>query len=65
MAPARALLQQLESDPFAKKFAKLNRALCGLVEDYSLVSFIPLAVQVGQDIADLVCVCVSQRVEWA
>ena len=29
----------------AKKYKELNRALCGIVEDYSLVSYIPLNVQ--------------------
>ncbi|XP_041463558.1 GPN-loop GTPase 2-like [Lytechinus variegatus] len=39
------LLSHLEEDPFLKKFKKLNEALIGLVEDYSLVSFIPLNIQ--------------------
>lgn len=33
------LLQLLDDGPFTKKFRKLNAALVGLVQDYSLVSF--------------------------
>ena len=32
--------------PIGKKFVKLNAALVDLVEDYSLVTFYPLSVQV-------------------
>lgn len=40
------LLEHLSDEPFFKKYKALNQALIGLVEDYSLVSFIPLSVQV-------------------
>ncbi|CAG8828444.1 9624_t:CDS:2, partial [Gigaspora rosea] len=30
------LLDHLDSDPFASKFKELNKALCGLIEDFSL-----------------------------
>ena len=40
------LLEHLSDDPFFRKYMKLNKALVGLVEDYSLVSFLPLTVQV-------------------
>ncbi|KAI4484808.1 hypothetical protein M0804_007374 [Polistes exclamans] len=38
------LLEKLDEDPFTTKYKKLNAALISLVEDYSLVSFIPLDV---------------------
>ena len=40
------LLEQFSDEPFFRKYMKLNKALIGLVEDYSLVSFLPLTVQV-------------------
>ncbi|MBN3285027.1 GPN2 GTPase, partial [Polyodon spathula] len=39
------LLEHLASDPFFKKFKRLNEKLVELIEDYSLVSFVPLNVQ--------------------
>ena len=41
------LLEHLPDSPFFRKYKKLNAALIGLVEDYSLVSFVPLSVQVS------------------
>lgn len=38
------LLRLLDDGPFTKRFKKLNAALVELVQDYSLVSFIPLDV---------------------
>eukprot|EP00731_Ephydatia_muelleri_P032210 Em0023g717a len=38
------LLEHLSDDPFFKKYKKLNEALIGVVEDYSLVSFTPLCI---------------------
>lgn len=38
------LLEKLDENPFTAKYKKLNAALVSLVEDYSLVSFIPLDV---------------------
>ena len=40
------LLQHLSDETFFRKYKALNQALIGLVEDYSLVSFIPLSVKV-------------------
>ena len=40
------LLEHLSDDPFLKKYKKLNEALIGVIEDYSLVSFVPLNIQV-------------------
>ena len=40
------LTEHIPDSPFFRKYKKLNEALIGLVEDYSLVSFIPLNVQV-------------------
>ena len=47
------LLEHLSDNPFFQKYKKLNEALIGLVEDYSLVSFIPLNVQVRPNLEDL------------
>ncbi|XP_050466050.1 GPN-loop GTPase 2 [Cataglyphis hispanica] len=38
------LLEQLDEDLFTTKYKKLNKALVSIIEDYSLVSFIPLDV---------------------
>ena len=40
------LLDHLSDHPFFQKYKKLNEALVGLVQDYSLVSFVPLNIQV-------------------
>uniref|UniRef100_H9GNH8 GPN-loop GTPase 2 n=1 Tax=Anolis carolinensis TaxID=28377 RepID=H9GNH8_ANOCA len=39
------LVDHLASDPFFKKYRRLNEKLVGVIEDYSLVSFVPLNVQ--------------------
>ncbi|XP_048356078.1 GPN-loop GTPase 2 isoform X1 [Sphaerodactylus townsendi] len=39
------LLDHLASDPFFKNYHRLNQKLVEVVEDYSLVSFVPLNVQ--------------------
>ena len=36
----------LQDDPFFRKYKKLNEALVGIVEDYGLVTFTVLDVQV-------------------
>ena len=41
------LLDHLSNDPMFARYRHLNEALVGLVEDYSLVSFCTLNVQVG------------------
>ncbi|XP_050292906.1 GPN-loop GTPase 2 [Anthonomus grandis grandis] len=41
------LLELLDDGQFTRKYKKLNRAIVGLIEDYSLVAFIPL--NVGSD----------------
>lgn len=41
------LLEHLSDKPFFRQYKALNQALIGLIEDYSLVSFIPLNVQVS------------------
>ncbi|KYN18518.1 GPN-loop GTPase 2 [Trachymyrmex cornetzi] len=38
------LLEQLDENPFTAKYKKLNTALVSIIEDYSLVNFIPLDV---------------------
>lgn len=40
------LLDHLAADPFFKKFHHLNQKLAEVIQDYSLVSFVPLNVQV-------------------
>ncbi|XP_059161675.1 GPN-loop GTPase 2-like isoform X1 [Physella acuta] len=39
------LLDHLQDDPLLHKYKKLNEALVGIVEDYSLVTFVPLSVE--------------------
>ena len=41
----RQLVDCMSDDAFAKRFKKLNEALTELVENYSLVSFIPLCIK--------------------
>lgn len=43
------LLDHLAADPFFKKFRLLNEKLAEVIQDYSLVSFVPLNVQVLMD----------------
>lgn len=40
------LLDHLAADPFFKKFKLLNEKIAEVIQDYSLVSFVPLNVQV-------------------
>ncbi|XP_023230352.1 GPN-loop GTPase 2-like [Centruroides sculpturatus] len=47
------LLDKLTDHPFLKKFKKLNEALVGVIEDYSLVSFIPLNIKEKQSMMRL------------
>jgi len=35
-----------KEDAFLSKYKRLNEAIIGVIEDYSLVSFIPLHVEV-------------------
>ena len=39
------LLDTLDSDRILSKFKNLNKKICDIVQDYSLVSFIPLNIQ--------------------
>lgn len=39
------LIDLLQDDPFFKKFKRLNEAMAGIVQDYSLVSFVALTVK--------------------
>lgn len=47
------LLDLLNDGPFTKRYKKLNAALVGLVQDYSLVSFIPLDVYSDNSLLNL------------
>jgi hypothetical protein len=40
------LLQQLDDAPLTSKYRKLNEALCELIEDFGLVGFHPLCIEV-------------------
>lgn len=42
------LVDHLASDPFFRNYRRLNTKLVEVIEDYSLVSFVPLNVQVMQ-----------------
>jgi hypothetical protein len=48
------LLDRLDADPFGKKFGNLNKALCSLIDDYSLVSFTTLNIQDKESVYNLV-----------
>lgn len=41
------LVEHLATDPFFKKFHRLNEKLAEVIQDYGLVSFVPLNVQVS------------------
>jgi len=47
------LLQLLDDGPFTSKFKKLNAALVGLVEDFSLVCFVPLDISSDRSLLTL------------
>lgn len=38
------LVEKISDDPFFEKYKKLTKALAGVIEDYSLVSFLPLDI---------------------
>lgn len=48
------LLQHLSNDLFYKRYKKLNQCLIELVNDYSLVSFIPLNIQDKESVMEVV-----------
>ncbi|XP_022920266.1 GPN-loop GTPase 2 [Onthophagus taurus] len=47
------LLELLDDGPFTKKYKKLNASLIGLIEDYSLVSFIPVDIKSERSLLNL------------
>ena len=49
------LLDHLAADPFFKKFRHLNEKLAEVIQDYSLVTFVPLNVQVSLILYLFVC----------
>uniref|UniRef100_G3MRC4 GPN-loop GTPase 2 n=1 Tax=Amblyomma maculatum TaxID=34609 RepID=G3MRC4_AMBMU len=51
------LADVLSEDPFLKKYKKLNEALAGVIEDYSLVSFLPLNVQEKESMWSVLKAC--------
>lgn len=48
------LLQYLEKDPISKQFSNLNKAICGLIEDFSLVSFLTLNIEDKESVYNVV-----------
>lgn len=44
------LVDTISDDPFLAKFKKLTKSLAGVIEDYSLVSFIPLDINNAKSI---------------
>ena len=42
------LVDAMSEDPFMKRFKKMNEAMTDLIENYSLVSFIPLEIKSKQ-----------------
>lgn len=48
-----ALLAELESDPWNKKYHKLTEALGKMIEDYSLVRFLPLNIKDEESVGDI------------
>lgn len=47
------LLELLDDGPFTKKYKKLNSAIVELIQDYSLVAFIPLNVKSDKSLLEL------------
>ncbi|XP_014609929.1 PREDICTED: GPN-loop GTPase 3 [Polistes canadensis] len=48
-----SLLSNMENDPWNKKYQKLTEAIGKLIEDYSLVRFLPLNIKDDESIADI------------
>ncbi|KAI8922715.1 hypothetical protein BC831DRAFT_474809 [Entophlyctis helioformis] len=47
------LLERLNTDPFSKRYRRLNEALCELVEEYSLVGFATLCIEDKESVLHL------------
>jgi len=45
------LLENLEAKSTSKKFSKLNKLICGLVEEFSLVYFLPMNIQKKENLS--------------
>lgn len=62
------MVDHLASDPFFRNYRRLNEKLVEVIEDYSLVSFVPLNVQVMQQEErareNRECWLCSQHVWW-
>ncbi|XP_055331049.1 GPN-loop GTPase 2-like [Paramacrobiotus metropolitanus] len=48
------LVARLDDEPFGRKYAKLSKAISEVVQGYSLVSFVPIAVQDRESLYNLV-----------
>lgn len=47
----------LSDDPIMRRYKKLNEALAGIIEDYSLVSFVPLNIQEKESVWSVLKAC--------
>lgn len=59
------LLDHLASDPFFRHYRQLNEKLVQLIEDYSLVSFTPLNIQVQAASRDWALGRLCGQCSWA
>ncbi|XP_054167182.1 GPN-loop GTPase 2-like [Oppia nitens] len=51
------LVDKISDDPFLAKFKKLTKGLAGIIEDYSLISFIPLDVNNAKTVLNVLKGC--------
>uniref|UniRef100_A0A8C5TQP7 GPN-loop GTPase 2 n=1 Tax=Malurus cyaneus samueli TaxID=2593467 RepID=A0A8C5TQP7_9PASS len=58
------LVDHLASDPFFRNFRRLNEKLVEVIQDYSLVSFVPLNVQVTQHGGQGAALCLLRTPGW-
>jgi hypothetical protein len=50
----RKAQERTRSSNFHRKYRKLHRELCGMVEDFSLLSFLPLSIQDAESVGRVV-----------
>lgn len=51
------LVDKISDDPFLAKYKKLTQALAGIIEDYSLLSFIPMDINNNKTIVKVLKAC--------
>ncbi|GAV03210.1 hypothetical protein RvY_13669 [Ramazzottius varieornatus] len=54
VASLEYLVDRLEGNPFGKKLAKLSKAICEVIDDFSLVSFVPISIMERETLYHLV-----------